>query len=148
MKYRLFQFPIPVDDGELGELNRFLAEHRITAKSHQVVGSRNPILLFIIEYTEEAPTGTKSTRQRIDSREELSDAEFVVFSRLRDVRKSIAEQDGVPVYTIFTNAQLAEMVRKSIASLADLASIEGIGKARVEKYGKQVLRGVTRCGDR
>ena len=38
-----------------------------------------------------------------------------------------------------TNEQLAEMVTRRTLTQTDLASIEGIGKARLEKYGTAFL---------
>ena len=37
----------------------------------------------------------------------LKPEEFEVFSRLREWRKAAAEKEGVPVYTVLTNEQLA-----------------------------------------
>jgi superfamily II DNA helicase RecQ len=43
------------------------------------------------------------------------------------------------VYVVFSNEQLAEMVRQRVASKAQLNQIEGVGEARVLKYGEGVL---------
>ena len=42
-------------------------------------------------------------------------------------------------YVVFSNEQLAEMVKKKVTSKAALKEIEGVGDARVEKYGAGVL---------
>ena len=64
--------------------------------------------------------------------------EFFLFAKLRDLRKQLAQSDGVPVYTIFTNAQLAQIVQSRATSKAALQAIEGLGDARMEKYGSRV----------
>ncbi len=54
----------------------------------------------------------------------------------------------MPAYALFTNEQLAAMVRQRVATAAALAEIDGVGAARVAKYGApflDVLRG--RSGD-
>ncbi|MBP9803395.1 MAG: HRDC domain-containing protein [Candidatus Accumulibacter sp.] len=48
----------------------------------------------------------------------------------------MAEQEGVPMYALFTNEQLAEMVTRRTTTIAALGEIDGVGKARIEKYGK------------
>jgi hypothetical protein len=40
----------------------------------------------------------------------------------------------VPVYTIFTNEQLAQMVQSRATTKAALEKIAGVGDARIEKY--------------
>ena len=75
----------------------------------------------------------------MDYRELLKPEEFEVFSTLRDWRKEVAEKEGVPVYTIFTNEQLADMVRRRVSSKTQLKEIDGVGDGRLEKYADAVL---------
>jgi superfamily II DNA helicase RecQ len=70
----------------------------------------------------------------------LKPEEFEVFSRLRDWRKAVAEKEGVPVYVVLTNEQLAQIVQKKTNTKAGLKEIEGVGDARVEKYGDAILK--------
>ena len=55
------------------------------------------------------------------------------------MRKEIAQVEGVPVYTIFTNEQLAQMVQSRATTKAALEKIAGVGDARIEKYGGRML---------
>jgi superfamily II DNA helicase RecQ len=79
-------------------------------------------------------------RERIDYKEVLGEQEFAVYAQLRELRKSLAEQEGVPAYALFTNEQLAEMVTRKVRTETELAQIEGVGKARLEKYGGVFLQ--------
>jgi ATP-dependent DNA helicase RecQ len=45
----------------------------------------------------------------------------------------------VPPYVLATNKQLAEIVKSRPQSMAELMMIEGIGKAKAEKYGPDIL---------
>lgn len=69
----------------------------------------------------------------------LSDADFALYAELRAWRKGIAEREGVPVYAVFSNEQLAEIVRRRVDTLAAVGAIEGIGAARLERYGEALL---------
>ena len=42
------------------------------------------------------------SERRVDYREVLSAEQFEVFSKLREVRKEVAEREAVAVYAIFT----------------------------------------------
>ncbi len=66
----------------------------------------------------------------MDYREVLSPEQFAAFVKLRTLRQTIAKDDAVPVYVIFTNEQLAAMVQKGAASKADLGRIDGVGEAQ------------------
>ena len=68
---------------------------------------------FCVDYLEPTSGVTADGRQagqrgKVDYKEVLSPEDFVIFAGLREVRKEMAQKDGVPVYTIFTNDQLAQ----------------------------------------
>jgi len=138
MPIQLFQYPLPAE-GKLEDLNRFLAQHRVAMVSHHVVHvSAGAMLVFVVETVgTEAVTGGR--RGRVDYRDILDSDDFEVFRKLREVRKHLAESEGVPIYAVFTNAQLADMAKRRCREAADLLSIEGIGQARVERYGENIL---------
>lgn len=83
-------------------------------------------------------------RERIDYREVLGDADFAAYAELRRLRKHLADRDGVPAYAVFTNEQLAEMVKRRIGSVQSLEAIEGVGEARLEKYAEPFLDALRR----
>ena len=138
-------FTIPVRQASPGEeeLNAFLSSHRVLAVDRKFVDlGENSFWAVCVDFHPgmagegSAALGKKG---RIDYRETLPPAEFAVFARLRELRKQIAQAESVPVYTIFTNDQLAEMVRRRVASKADMEKIAGVGDARTTKYGEQFL---------
>lgn len=63
----------------------------------------------------------------------------MVFAKLRALRKTLAEQEGVPAYAVFTNEQLAEMVQRRVVTATGLRDIPGIGEARADKHGAAFL---------
>lgn len=69
----------------------------------------------------------------------LSPENFAIFARLRDWRKETAAREAAQLYNVFMNDQLAAMVEKRITTKKGLMEIEGVGEARVEKYGDAVL---------
>ena len=120
-------------------LNHFLRLHRIvTVEKRLIDGERGTGWLFLIEYGSEVKHQAANA-PRIDYREVLNEQEYALFDRLRDVRKSIAEKQGVPVYAVFTNEQLAAMVKKPPLSLKDILALPGVGDARAKQYGAAFL---------
>ena len=45
----------------------------------------------------------------------------------------------MPAYAVFTNEQLATMVRRRVTTVADLGEIDGVGKSRIQKYAAPFL---------
>lgn len=140
MRFRLFQYPLPAPT-ELDELNSFLASQRIATVTHHLVQTPGGgMLVFVVECVGgPASKAVPSAGPKVDYREQLDAVEFATFNRLRDQRKRWADEEGLPVYTVFTNAQLAALAKGSFTTVADLAKIEGLGPARVEKYGARLL---------
>jgi DNA helicase-2/ATP-dependent DNA helicase PcrA len=62
-----------------------------------------------------------------------------VFERLRDWRRAVAREAGVPAYVVFTDATLTAIAEREPASTAQLATISGVGKRKLDLYGEQVL---------
>jgi ATP-dependent DNA helicase UvrD/PcrA len=63
-----------------------------------------------------------------------------VFDRLREWRRSRALNDGVPPYVVFHDRTLGEIAERVPSSLAELADVSGVGPAKLERYGDDVLR--------
>ena len=123
------------------ELNAFCTQHRIAlVDKHFVERGAHAYWLFCLSTVDadgaERAVAGGGKRARIDYREVLSESDFAVYAELRELRKTIAEHDGVPIYALFTNEQLAEMVTRRATTLAALGEIEGVGKARLEKHGE------------
>jgi ATP-dependent DNA helicase RecQ len=65
-----------------------------------------------------------------------------LFDALREVRRSLAAQAGVPAYMIFHDSTLREIAAARPASLAELARVNGVGQAKLERYGDVMLAAV------
>jgi DNA helicase-2/ATP-dependent DNA helicase PcrA len=67
-----------------------------------------------------------------------------VFTELKKWRLERSRADGVPAYVVFHNAALAEIAARKPSSLGDLASVPGVGPAKLERYGAEVLSVLTK----
>ena len=113
MQLKLFILPVKNLDAAEAEMNAFLHSHRVLrVKKELLAEGENSFWTFCVEYLESAPGGTGSGslsgRPKVDYKELLKPEEFEVFSRLRECRKGVAEKEGVLVYVVFSNEQLAE----------------------------------------
>lgn len=128
------------------ELNSFLSRHRVvTVERRFVEAGADSFWALCVDFLHGEPSvgathGAPGRGERkVDYKDVLTPEQFEVFSKLRELRKQIADKEAVPVYAIFTNEQLAIMVQKQADSRAKLREIEGIGEAKVEKYAEPFL---------
>lgn len=146
MRLRFFAIPALDPAAAQQELNDFLLRQRVLrCERHFVADGGQSYWSFCVEWLEGAgPVATAAVKpgrgERVDYRELLSEEDFAVFARLRHLRKTLAEAAGVPLFAVFTNEQLAEVVIRKVDGLEALATIEGVGPSRVEKYGAAILR--------
>jgi superfamily II DNA helicase RecQ len=115
MAFRFFTVPIQNAEQAEAELNGFLRSHKVLSIDRRWVeqGSTS-FWTCCVDYLDGQVTasgGDRGVRGKVDYKEVLRPEEFTVFAKLRDVRKEIAQAEAVPVYTIFTNEQLAQMVK-------------------------------------
>jgi ATP-dependent DNA helicase RecQ len=70
---------------------------------------------------------------------DVSAADIPALDALKRWRLARARDDGVPAYVVFHDRTLTEIAERRPASLAALASIRGVGPAKLERYGPDVL---------
>ena len=81
-------------------------------------------------------TGKKKRRETAAA---LSPADQPLFDALRERRKEIAERLDLPPYVVFHDATLKQMAEHRPRTEADLLSINGVGEAKLERYGRDFL---------
>jgi ATP-dependent DNA helicase RecQ len=62
-----------------------------------------------------------------------------LFETLRKLRYEIAQEEEVPAYVIFSDASLRQMEVLRPMSDEDFLAVEGVGKAKLEKYGTDFI---------
>jgi superfamily II DNA helicase RecQ len=144
MALRFFVVPVRDSGAFEQELNAFLARHKVVSMQRQLIDQGvNSFWAICVDDLSAAPGETAAnanlSRSRVDYKAILPSEEFAVFSRLRDLRKELALAEAVPVYALFTNEQLAQMVQRRCHSKSDLAQIEGISESKIEKYSERLL---------
>ncbi|SDO59087.1 ATP-dependent DNA helicase RecQ [Klenkia soli] len=70
---------------------------------------------------------------------DLAPAAAPAFERLRAWRAATAKEQGVPAYVVFHDATLRQIATEEPADVAALGTINGVGAAKLERYGEGVL---------
>lgn len=145
MKLKVFSIPAVGDESAEEAVNHFMASKRIAQVDRQLVSdAAGSYWTVCIGYWDAASGQTPRPRKgRIDYREVLDEKRFREYAALRDWRKTAAESEGVPLFSIFSNEQLANIVQLEAANLASVSSIDGIGKSKLEQYAAAALAVLT-----
>ncbi|HTA83931.1 MAG TPA: helix-turn-helix domain-containing protein, partial [Bacteroidia bacterium] len=62
-----------------------------------------------------------------------------LYDRLAEMRNRIGRQSNLPLYTVFSNAAIKNVCEKLPLSYEALLDVKGFGKAKIKKYGDEVL---------
>lgn len=117
------------------DLSRFLVNKRIKKLCPEFFHLDGRIYWTVFVDYETVLNDPEDTKQNnFDAPQRL------LFQRFREWRKETAEKEGIPVYIIATNNQLADIVRLAPMGLDALRQIRGFGKKKVDKYGQEIVR--------
>ena len=92
--------------------------------------------------TSATPAAAPGARSAATAGEGADVADETVFEALRRLRRTIADERGVPPYVIFSDASLREMARARPASLGELREVKGVGDWKLETFGDRFLAAV------
>lgn len=143
MKYKFFTIPACHPESAEEALNSFCSQHRVSfVEKYLVTDGADSFWSVCVTWQdgEAAPSAGHQKKPSVDYKQILSETDFDAYVELRNVRKELAENQGVPPYALFTNEQLAAIVQQRISSKAALQAIPGVGKSKVEKYGDAFLQ--------
>jgi ATP-dependent DNA helicase RecQ len=79
------------------------------------------------------PPRKRTSRKRFDGPADP------LFDALREVRLKLAADAGVPPYVVFHDSTLREIAAVRPATLRELAKINGVGEAKLARYGSEML---------
>lgn len=110
---------------------------RLTATSADVL--KGSATLTLRADPERAPRTRRESRANADAVSDLPAAAQSRFDALRHWRAGIARAQNVPAYVIFHDATLRQIALAEPADLDTLAHVQGVGAAKLERYGRAVL---------
>lgn len=139
MQIKIISVPVLGGEARNQELNTFLRSQKIIQVEQQLVqGAGGAVWSFSIHYTEDHSPLNKA-REKTDYKEVLDEAAFQRFSALRQIRKQLANEQGLPAYAILTDEQMAEMAKEEILTVAAMQRVKGVGEAKTTKYGASFI---------
>jgi ATP-dependent DNA helicase RecQ len=66
-----------------------------------------------------------------------------LFDHLKDLRRKVAKDKGLPPYVIFQDPSLEDMATKYPMTIDELVNINGVGKNKAQKFGEPFVAYIT-----
>ena len=84
----------------------------------------------------------QTARRRRKSRDTLTKAGYELFNALRKLRFTIAREEGIPPYIIFSDKTLIDMSAKVPRDRAAMLCVSGVGEVKYDKYGDRFIEAI------
>ncbi len=107
---------------------------KLLPKSRDVLFGRERLVMKKVENSEKV---VKTHRPEVPVNSDLLDA-------LKALRKGIASKKSVPAYVIFTDATLIDMCKKCPETPDEMLEVSGVGRTKLEKFGKEFLEEIAK----
>lgn len=105
---------------------------KVTPLTHKVLFEGMRVQLSDLNYQDEVKEALKPSQKDIHPHEEL-------LQKLKEWRTDRARDKKVPAYIIFSDKVLINLAGSRPSTRSELLEVEGIGKAKADMYGEDIL---------
>ncbi len=128
-----------VDQGLLDRTHSDRPLLKLNAASREVLDGTRPLRLAWPKQRV-----VKATRMEADAWEGVDRA---LFEKLRELRRQIAAESGVPPFVVFNDVSLRDMARRKPLTIDGMRQVHGIGQKKLASFGPRFLELVqAHCG--
>jgi DNA helicase II / ATP-dependent DNA helicase PcrA len=124
---------LPVRRGDVEEERRLFYVALTRAKRYLLVTWAGKPSRFLDEL------GVRAAAPPLPKKERQALPQTPAVQALKDWRLARARAEEVPAYVVFNDRTLAELVAREPRTIAELAAVPGIGPAKLERYGPELL---------
>ncbi|MGL6147062.1 MAG: ATP-dependent DNA helicase RecQ, partial [Plesiomonas sp.] len=116
----------------------FLTQNIVQHSALQLTEAARPLLRGEVSLQLAEPrTSLSSLKNSIKTA--LSHYDRQLFAKLRKLRKSIADEEGIPPYVVFNDATLQEMAEQMPVTARDMLAVNGVGQRKLTRFGSPFL---------
>jgi ATP-dependent DNA helicase RecQ len=111
---------------------------KLTPKARPVLRGEEPLELARPRISEKRAKRKKTPK----TAESLAPADMELFEALRELRKELADEQGVPPYVIFGDVTLVQMSRDKPSTEEEMLEITGVGQVKLQRHGDEFLAAI------
>lgn len=126
-------------------LNGYLCQ---TADKYSVIrmGNIEPLKVqdtrILVRIPRDRETERQAKTRSRKSTDSLTKAGYELFEALRQLRLTIAREEGMPPYIIFSDKTLIDMSARAPQDREAMLNVSGVGEAKYKKYGDRFIRAI------
>ena len=107
---------------------------KLTDKAKEVLAGKAEV--YGLAFGAEDAMKEAAVERDLDPRRESRDG---LFEALRELRRTLAAEEHVPPFVIFSDATLEAMARERPESMEAMGAVHGVGAFKLQKYGERFL---------
>lgn len=118
---------------------------KLTEKSYSLLEENAHVMMKLAKEAERQTKEEKEARDKKGKRSRASDAvrmgaaEETMFEKLRALRTTLAKEEKVPPYVVFSDKTLVHMCLMKPQNKEEMLAVTGVGVFKYEKYGERFL---------
>jgi ATP-dependent DNA helicase RecQ len=117
---------------------------QLTEAGEAVLKGSQPFLIRQDNRKQSETDGTRSGRLRERDRRNMADMgmdeqDQKLFEALKQLRRTLAAEEGVAAFMIFADRSLIDMVKQKPATRGEFALVNGVGERKLEAYAEAFL---------
>lgn len=116
-----------------------LIDYLVASGYLRASGGQYPVLQITLAGVKVLKGQEKVTRKMAAKVQKTLPEDNELFERLRELRRDLAEEQGVPPFVIFSDKTLYSMCEIMPTSLTEMLDVKGVGENKLEKYGELFL---------
>jgi ATP-dependent DNA helicase RecQ len=122
-----------LSEGYVGVADSKYPVLKLTAKSGSMLNNRQPIAISMKIKHEQGNQQSVSAAGTVSP---------LLFSKLKALRKTIAAEEKVPAYVVFTDASLVDMCGKKPTTRNAFSEVAGVGEIKQRKYADRFIEAI------
>lgn len=112
---------------------------RLTEQARPILRGEKKLVLAKPRFKEKEPLVKKTEKKSVST---MQQHDRTLFEKLRQLRKRLAQEAGVPPFVIFSDATLIEMSSHLPKNQQEFLAINGVGQKKLESYGEVFLEAI------
>ncbi len=108
---------------------------RLTEKSRPLLRGEEKLMTRTLTVLDKKPKKSKDK-----TKDKISSIHHSLMEALKQLRKSLADEQGLPPFVIFHDSTLIQMCEKRPTELKEMQYISGVGEKKLQQYGAAFIQ--------